>query len=178
MDDIIQHQRLASGYVPGKSETFASGFSPKTAVLQNCTVFRAPGAIGAVGFIDVLVGPPNTAPLNQTSLRSIDGPAPVGLGGALILDPPLNVVGGGIIVSQGRAKLTIRSTLTSPPTSVNPQVTWAVQYGAAFGQTTPIYPGFNNNQLVRFIFTGGGGDAQDVDFDFEIERVLDPASEP
>lgn len=176
-DDIIQFQRIASGYVPGASETFAAGTSPVSAKLQNCIVKRAPAARGATGVFDILVGPPQDTPNNQTALRSKDGPAPVGLGGAQVNDPPLNVVGGGIVVDQGRASFHVRSTLTNPPTSVNPQVTWAVQYGASLGPV-PLYPGFSNNQLVRVIFTNLGGDDTDVDFDFSIERVIDPGVEP
>jgi hypothetical protein len=169
--DIIQFSRIASGYVPGASETFAPGTSPKSAVLQNCTAIRR-----AAGQIDILVGPPQDIAPNQTALRSKTGPAPVGLGGIFTPDPPLNVVGGGIIVNQGRAKATIRSTLTNPVTSVNPSVTYCVQYGAEFGPI-PVYPGFNNNQLVRFIFSSSDVDTN-VDFDFEIERVIDPSVEP
>lgn len=176
-DDIIQFQRIAAGYIPGRSETFLSGASPISAKLQNCTVKRAPANIGVVGIFDILIGPPQDTPNNTTALRSKTGPAPVGLGGAQVNDPPLNVVGGGIIVDQGRATFTARSILTNPPTTVSPNVTHAVQYGAAFGPN-PIYPGFSNNQLVRVIFTDGAGDATDVDFDFSIERVIDPDVEP
>jgi hypothetical protein len=171
-DDIILHQRLASGYVPGLSETFANGKSPVSAVLQNCQAIRF-----ATGIIDVLVGPPQASPLNQTTLRSSNGPAPVGIGGVLVTSPPLNVVGGAIVVNQGRVLATIRSVLTNPSTNTNPMVTWCVLYGATLGPI-PVYPGFSNAQIVRFIFSGSDDQALDVDFDFSIERVIDPNVEP
>jgi hypothetical protein len=176
-DDIIQFQRIAAGYVPGRSETFLPGASPLSAKLQNCIVKRAPAAIGVVGIYDILVGPSQDVPNNTTALRAKTGPAPVGLGGLQVNSPPLNVAGGGIIVDQGRATFTARSILTNPPTTVSPNVTHAVQYGAEFG-AVPIYPGFLNTQLIRVIFTDGAGDATDVDFDFSIERVIDPDVEP
>jgi hypothetical protein len=185
--DIVLHQRVASGYVPGKSETFGvfpaspftanppSGATPTSCKLQNCQIFRPVGS--AVGVYDILVGLPQSTPVNQTALRAAEMPFDVGLGGAMYFDPPLNVPGGGIVVNQGRATLNVRSTLANPPSSVDPGVEWAVQYGASLVLGgAPIYPGFSNNQIVRFIVTAGG-DPIDIDFDFSIERVLDPSVE-
>lgn len=177
MDDVIQYQRIASGYVPGLSETgtpapvvppattprFGSP-APSSAQLQNCIVVRPVAA----GIFDVLVGGGN--------------PAPVGIGGVAQGSPPLvGVPAGTPIVSQGRVSVNIRSILPSPvvpPTTAAaaPKAEWCVFYGASLG-ATPLYTGFDNRQLFRIIITSGGALA-DADFDFSIERVIDPAQEP
>lgn len=82
MDDVIQHQRLASGFVPAASDA-----SLATSVLQNCTVART-GGIGA-GSFDILIG--------------ANGPAPAGIGG--VFQPAL----GTVVVDQGRARFTSRT---------------------------------------------------------------------
>jgi len=177
MNDVIQYQRLASGYVPGLSEVgtpaaavppastprFGSP-APSSALLQNCIVVRPVAA----GIYDVLVGGGN--------------PAPVGIGGAAQANPPLvTPPAGTIIAQQGRVSVNIRSILAAvvaPPTTAAaaPKAEWCVFYGATLG-ATPLYTGFSNDQVFRIIITSGGALA-DADFDFSIERVIDPLQEP
>jgi hypothetical protein len=94
MDDVIQYQRIASGYVPGLSE--------------------------------------------------VGTPVPV--------VPP------------------------STTAAAAPKAEWCVFYGASLG-ATPLYAGFLNSQVFRIIITSAGALA-DADFDFSIERVIDPLQEP
>jgi hypothetical protein len=181
MDDVIQYQRLASGYVPGQSESNSPvavppssqpnfGLpAPSTADLQNCIVTR----IG-VGIYDILVGGNN--------------PAPVGIGGVFSSSPPLFTppVAGAIVVGQARVSINVRSPLTAqgvaPPTTAagNPNVTWAVWMGAQLGPA-PLYSGFANTQVFRVIMTttvAGVLTLADVDFDFQVEQVIDPGTGP
>ena len=187
--DLVQYQRIASGYIPGASEAFANSVGapslpPASGVFQNCTVVRPAGAANVQGVYDILVGPPQTAPTNQTSLRSSDGPAPVGLGGPFVGSPPLIAAfaPGEVIVSQGRFRYGVRSGLQQPPIGVTfKPVTVSVAYGASFlaGQP-PLYPGFTNAQIIRvFVSSVAAAPASvDADLDFDIERVIDPAQEP
>lgn len=174
MNDVIQYQRLASGYVPGLSEvgtpapavlpsstpSFGSP-APSSALLQNCIVVRPVAA----GIYDVIVGGGN--------------PAPVGIGGVPQGNPPLVTPAAGTpIVQTGRVSVNIRAILpagviTAPTTAAgSPQASWAVFYGASLGPV-PLYTGFSNDQVFRIIITSGIALA-DADFDFSIERVIDP----
>jgi len=186
--DLVQYQRLASGYVPGASEAFANSAAapslpPASGVFQNCTVVRPAGVANAAGVFDILVGPPQTAPTNQTSLRSIDGPAPVGLGGAVVTAPPLKaaLAPSEIVVSQGRFRAMVRSALAQPPAATFLPVTFTVAYGATFLAVSP-YPGFSVNQIIRVFLSSVNAVADialtDADFDFDVERVIDGAKEP
>jgi hypothetical protein len=177
MNDVIQYQRLASGYVPGLSEVgtpapavppastpnFGSP-APSSALLQNCIVVRPV----AVGIYDVLVGGGT--------------PAPVGIGGVPQSAPPLVTPPAGTpIVQTGRVSVNVRSilpVLVVPPTTAaaSPQVEVAIFYGASLGPAPQLYTGFSNDQLVRIIITSGGALA-DADFDFSIERVIDPTQD-
>ena len=179
MNDVIEFQRLASGYIPGLSEAGspaagaqfgASGPLPSSTSLQNCIAFRP--AATAVGVYDILVGGA--------------GPFPVGLGGPLASafpNPPLVVVPvspAGQIVQQGRVRLCSRAHINAavPPVVGGAQlVIGSVLYGATLGPV-PVYPGFSNAQLIRIYFATAAGVLADADFDFEIQRVLDPSQEP
>jgi len=177
MNDVVQYQRLASGYVPGLSEvgTPAPAVLPSTlpnfgdpapssALLQNCIVVRPVAA----GIYDVLVGGSN--------------PAPVGIGGVPQTNPPLVTPPSGTPINQqGRVTVNIRSILPAvviPPTTAaaSPQAQVAIFYGSTL-PGAPLYTGFSNDQLIRIIITAGGALA-DADFDFSIERVIDPSQEP
>lgn len=179
MDDVIQYQRLASGYVPGQSEIGTPAVvvppssvpsfgnpGPSSADLQNCIVTRPVAA----GIYDILVGGGN--------------PAPVGVGGVFVASPPLVApASGAIVVGQARISLNVRSPLTSqgiaPPVTAagNPNVTWAVWMGAQLGPV-PLYSGFSNTQVFRVIVTTAAGVLTDIDFDFSIEQVIDPGTGP
>lgn len=171
MDDVVQYQRLASGYVPGESEAFPNtntqpSAPPVSGRFQNCTVIRPAGPLNAVGVYDILIGG--------------DSPAPIGIGGERIGSPPLNpaLSPNEIVVSQGRFRAQVRSSLTQPP-SASAQTFPApitVAYGASFLTTSP-YPGFSVNQIIR-VFIGFTNAVLDVDFDFDVERVIDPSVEP
>lgn len=178
MNDVVQFQRIASGYVPGLSEhgtpaaatppastpQFGSP-APSSAVLENCIVLRPVAA----GIYDIIV--------------NANGPAPVGLGGILIASPPLvtpNVPA--IICDQARVRIGVRTVLPNAvvaPTTVaaNPAVTYSVFNGASLG-ATPLYTGVDNRQVFRVIFgtflaqAAGVQILADADFDFSIERVI------
>lgn len=83
MDDVIQHQRVASGFVPGATDVTLA-----TAVLQNCNISRT--ARIAVGSYDILIG--------------ANGPYPRGIGG--VNQPTLP--GNPVVVDQGRVSITCR----------------------------------------------------------------------
>lgn len=65
----------------------------------------------------------------------------------------------------------------------SPDVSIAIYYGSEVGPV-PIYTGIDNNRLIRVLLTTNLGQAAgvyilaDADFDFSIERVLDPNLEP
>jgi hypothetical protein len=189
MNDVIQYQRLASGYVPGLSEAGTPAAvvppstipnfgrpAPTTAELQNCIVLRPV----AIGIFDILVGGNN--------------PAPVGIGAVLQVSPPLVAgVAPAFICGQARVSIGVRTILPTPPggspttAAANPRVTWAVFNGSTIGPV-PLYTGFSNDQVFRVIFSEdaflAGPPASltptlaNVDFDFAIERVIDPGIEP
>jgi hypothetical protein len=183
---IVQFQRLASGYIPGASEAFANSagapsLPPASGAFQNCSVVRPAGAANAAGVYDIIVGPPQTAPLNQTSLRSSDGPAPVGLGGPIVGSPPLLAAfaPSEVIVSQGRFRYSVRSGLQQPPAALSKPVMVSVAYGATFlAGAPPLYPGFSNAQIIRVFVVNTAAGPVDADLDFDVERVIDPAQEP
>lgn len=184
--DLVQSQRVASGYIPGASELFANTVGapsqpPASGVFQNCTAVRPAGAANAQGVYDILIGSPQAQPNNQTALRSPNGPASVGLGGPFVASPPLLVAfaPGEVIVSQGRFRYSVRSGLQQPPAALGKPVLVSCAYGATFlaGQP-PLYPGFSNAQILRvFVETAAGGPV-DADLDFDVERIIDAASEP
>jgi hypothetical protein len=179
MDDVVLHQRLASGYIPLLSEHGTPapgvlfGVAATSAVLINCTALRP--AATAVGVVDIIIGG--------------NGPSPVGIGGVLVASPPLvNVpaVATGQVVNQGRVIITPRSLIQAaavPVAAGDPSINYSVEYGATLG-AVPLYAGISNNQIVRVRFTSNFGQAAgvfvlaDCDFDFSIERALNPASEP
>ena len=138
--------------------------APSSALLQNCIVVRPVAA----GIYDVIVGGNN--------------PAPVGIGATPQNAPPLVTPPAGTPIAQtGRVSVNIRTilpVLVAPPTTAaaSPQATAAVFYGASLG-AVPLYTGFSNDQVFRIIITSGGALA-DADFDFSIERVIDPSQEP
>ncbi len=153
MDDIVQTQTLASGYLPGLSEAGGTLGAPPTNLptsgkYQNCTVARTAG--NAVGAYDITVGG--------------NGPSPVGLGSELALTPPLAVALGNTC-PEGRVRVQQRSILRGAGVGTVAEANIAVLYGA---QLTPPQP-----QLVRLLVTGRDG-AADVDLDFTIDRVIDP----
>lgn len=169
---IVLHQRLASGYIPGLSETFAQGASPVSAVLQNCTVVRPVGAGLGTGVYDIIIGGVNAA-------------APVGLGAPLVGAPPLKaaLAPGENVTNQGRTRLQHRSALAIPIAAAKLAVFPTIAYGPQFltAATNP-YAGTTIQQIVRvFYATVDAAAAQvlaDADFDFDIERVIDPNVEP
>jgi hypothetical protein len=184
--DIVQYQRIASGYIPGASELFANTAGapsqpPASGSFQNCTVVRPAGAVNAAGVYDIIVGPPQAQPNNQTALRSPNGPAPVGLGGPFIASPPLLAAfaPGEVVVIQGRFRHGVRSGLQQPPAALGKPVFVSHAYGATFlAGAPPLYPGFSNAQIIRVFVENPAGAAVDADIDFDIDRVIDAALEP
>jgi hypothetical protein len=177
-DDVILYQRIASGYIPGLSEvgmpapgTFY-GIAPTSATFQNCRAVRP--LLTPVGVYDIIL-PAGTI-------------APVGLGGVLFTSPPLVAPPVSTVVNtQGRVSVNVRALLgaaAAPPTPAGaPNVNVAIWYGSTLGLAAlPIYPGIDNTRIVRIYVTSnfgvGAGEFADVDFDFSIERVIDPANEP
>lgn len=185
MDDVIQYQRLASGYVPGLSEHGVPAASAppalglsfgqavaSSALLENCLVVRPVAA----GIFDIIIGG--------------SGPAPVGIGGTSEPSPPLVAPAGTVpgVNRTGRVSVnprTIMAALGAAPATAagSPDVSVAIYYGSELG-AVPLYTGIDNNRVVRVIFTTNLGQAAgvyilaDCDFDFSVERVLDPSTEP
>lgn len=151
MNDLVQHQRLASGFVPAASEPSAAGvLDILTAKLQNCTVKRVVGHV--VGFIDI-------------TLNAGD-PGPSGIGSKAVVYPA--PIGAANTVQQLRTTITIRGTqgVAAPGTAL--LIFTTVIAGPEIGLAANV---------VRVLFATAAA-AADADFSFEIDRVIDPSQEP